>query len=149
MARIFLQAALILLERLRSKSENGKRACHKHFAVANQNVCCLPLPHLMVGIWLLAVQDTDTVKKFISTILPHEREDLVTSPFPPGTHLITTLAGSPLDPPSPNLVVETEPSSIIHYLHTSEPYRQFIAGSGSRLDGFFLQDHTSDHRSKG
>ena len=38
-------------------------------------------------------ESTDTVKKFISTILPHEREEYVSSPFDQGTHLITTVAG--------------------------------------------------------
>jgi len=73
-------------------------------------------------------QESDTVKKFISTILPHdEREDeLVTSPFPLSTHIISCVAGMPLDAPSPHLVTETEPSSIINYLHRSDAFREFL-----------------------
>ena len=61
--------------------------------------------------------------------MPHEKEDLITSPFPPGHHLIITLSGSHLDPPSPILVAETEPSSIIYYLLNTDAYQHFLAGS--------------------
>jgi len=74
-------------------------------------------------------ESTDTVKKFISTILPHEREEYVSSPFDQGTHLITTVAGVLQDHPSPLLVEETEPSSIIHFLLNSEAYKSFVQGS--------------------
>ena len=37
----------------------------------------------------------ETVKKFISTILPGEREEMVPSPFPSTVHLITSISCIP------------------------------------------------------
>ena len=48
---------------------------------------------LLLYLHNIVQESTDTVKKFISTILPHEREEYVSSPFDQGTHLITTVAG--------------------------------------------------------
>ena len=43
--------------------------------------------------------------------------------YGPTIYVISCVAGLPLDAPSPHLVTETEPSSIINYLHRSDAFR--------------------------
>jgi len=83
--------------------------------------------------------DSDTMKKLISTILPPEREDMVANPFPADTHLIISCLSSHQEPLGPSLVLETEPSSIIHYLLQSDEYKSFIEGTAESNPHLELQ----------
>lgn len=72
--------------------------------------------------------DTDTtVKKLISTILPHTEEHILPNPFPQDIHLITHVKGLELDSPTPYFVTENKPSSLISYLLSSPSYQEYLA----------------------
>jgi len=71
--------------------------------------------------------DTDTtVKKLISTILPHTEENILPNPFPQDIHLITHVKGVELDSPIPYFVTENKPSSLISYLLSSPSYQEYL-----------------------
>ena len=63
--------------------------------------------------------ESDTVKKIISTILPQSELNSIPYPFSPEMHLITHVNGVELDPPRPQFVYENKPSSLISYMLSS------------------------------
>jgi hypothetical protein len=75
--------------------------------------------------------DTTTVKKLISTILPHSDEAPELPPaLAPDHHLITQTEGGPVPPDAPPAFVsEGKPSSLIAFLLSSPSYRAFLADS--------------------
>lgn len=70
--------------------------------------------------------ESDTVKKIISTILPQSELNSIPYPFHPEMHLITHVTGVELDPPSSQFVYENKPSSLISYMLSSAPYRSYL-----------------------
>ena len=82
--------------------------------------------------------ESDTVKKIISTILPQSLSS-IPYPFNPEMHLITHVNGAELDPPRPQFVYENKPSSLISYMLSSASYRDFLAKPGSETQHFDLE----------
>ena len=72
--------------------------------------------------------ESDTVKKLISTILPHSEDTSIPNPFSVDIHLITHVNGVELEVPSTDFVHESKPSSLISYLLSSASHQQFLAG---------------------
>jgi len=89
--------------------------------------------------------DSDTtVKKIISTILPHTEECVLPNPFPQDTHLITHINGIELECSNPYFVTENKPSSLISYLLSSPSYQEYLSSeSGDQHFVLEMSDMTT------
>ena len=92
-----------------------------------------------------ARNESDTVKKIMSTILPQSDLGSIHYPLAPEMHLITHVNGVELDPPRPQFVHENKPSSLISYMLSSASYRAYLANkTGAGTQHFDLEMSDKD-----